>query len=218
MIDTCVLIYGRIVSWKESYDSFRSSLENFNYDIYCSLNVNLDDSDAKEYSKMPFVKKVLCMPTPYPEVMKQVDRNVIVAHREKIFSANFHRYMSLKNSIDDRKYERYIFYRADILTESHIPKFTPKKNTLHCPKKFRFGMRDSTEPKLLENEEIFNDQVMICDYDVACVISDTYVNIFDLYSRNIPFHPETLLMNQCIDFGVEFDYFDFDYELNPNRS
>ena len=79
-------------------------------------------------------------------------------------------------------------------------------------------MRDSTEPKLLENEEIFNDQVMICDYDVACVISDTYVNIFDLYSRNIPFHPETLLMNQCIDFGVEFDYFDFDYELNPNRS
>lgn len=217
MSDTCVLIYGRIRSWKESYESFRHSLDNFNYDIYCSLNVEFDDSDALEYSKMPFVKKVMCMPTPFPEVLKHVDRNVVVAHRENIFSANFHRYMSFKNSIDDKKYDRYIFYRADILTESQIPKLIPENNTLYCPKKYRYGMRDSGETHYIGNEEILNDQIMICNYDVACVIADTYINIFDLYSRNIPFHPETLLMNQCVDFGVEFKYFDFDYELNPNR-
>ena len=217
MTDTCVLIYGRIKSWKESYESFRLSLENFNYDIYCSLNVELDDVDAKDYSTMPFVKKVICIPTPFPDVLKSVKKNVVLAHRENIFSANFHRFMSFKISTDTKIYKRYIFFRADILTESCLPSFFPEKHKLYCPKKYRYGMKDSLEPKLLVDENILNDQIMICDYDVACVVADTYINIFDLYSRNIPFHPETLIMNQCADYGIEFDYFDFDYELNPNR-
>jgi hypothetical protein len=217
MTDTCVILSGRIKSWKDSYHCFINSLSNFDYDVFCSLNTDFDDIDAFEFSKMPFVKEVACLQTPYPEVLNLVNQNVIVAHRKNIYSANFHRYSAFLNSMKYKKYKRYVFYRADILSENFLPKFELQEKTLYCPKKFRFGMRDSEEIKLLEDEEILNDQIMICDYAVASVIVDTLVNIFDLYTRNIPFHPETLLMNQCTDYGINFDYFDFDYELNPNR-
>ncbi len=217
MNDTCVLLSGRIKSWKDSYQSFANALSDFDYDIFCSLNTAFDDKDAIEFSKMPFVKQVACLPTPYPEVLNHVNTRVIVAHRENIYSANFHRYLAFHNSLKFKKYKRYIFYRADILSENFLPKFELQEKTLYCPKKYRYGMRDSEVLKPAEDEEILNDQIMICDFNVASVIADTLTNIFDLYARNIPFHPETLLMNQCSDYGIEFDYFDFDYELNPNR-
>ena len=60
MNSAAIFLSGRIKGWEQCIQHFELIFKNYNYDIYCSLNCNEEDSDYLEFSKHPKVKNIIC--------------------------------------------------------------------------------------------------------------------------------------------------------------
>ena len=98
-----------------------------------------------------------------------------------------------------------IKFRSDIRPASEFPYFECAPNTIYHP-----------------NCNIWsgiNDQVAVGDYESMRKYCDLYNHLEDYVKElKIPFHPETLLLFHLQKSGLTIKTFEFNYELDGNRT
>lgn len=220
---TCVFLTGRIKTWQKNLQDFKNHLSNYDYDVYASLNCDLNDDDANLIFKESFMKDVICQPTNYPNWLDEMKINCFEHQKFNFFSQCFHRYLVFQELKKIKIYERYIFTRIDLITKDVLPLINCQTNEIFFPKSHRHGLDHNlvNDHKLFYDKDVplINDQILICNYDSASSVSNLFLEIKNMYfNENIWWHPETMLHSYLKKKNIELNMFDFDYELDPERN
>ena len=220
---TCVFVTGRVKTWQKNLHHFKKQLENYDFEVYASLNSELDNQDAIKLSEESFITDVICQPTVYPDWLKNYAINCMEHQKFNFFSQCFHRYLVFQESKKTKIYDQYIFTRMDIINESALPLVEFEKNTVYCPSSHMHGFKHSViDNKRIyceEKLELINDQILICDLEGASSIASLYLDFVNMYIHdNIWWHPETMLHVHLEKRKINIQTFDFDYILDPERN
>ena len=219
---TCVLLSGRIKTWQKNYESLKQSLINYDYDIFASLNTTDTDPDAIEFSELENVKDVICSETVYPKWYENVNFYSIDSSKNSLYSQCYHRMLVFTESRNFSIYDRYIFTRADLITQDSIPLIAPLDKNIYCPKINMHGLECKIigEHKVFQNNDVplINDQILVCNYDAASTVAGLFYELHNMYFyKNIWWHPETMLHEYLKTRNFEINNFDFSYILDPER-
>jgi len=220
---TCVFVTGRIKTWQDNFKSFTKHLENYDFDLYASLNCDINDKDANELSNLHFVKDVICHPTKYPKWLQDLEINCFLHQKFNFYSQCFHRFLVYNESKKFKIYDRYIFTRMDLITNQSLPKIKEYSDIVYCPKNNMHGLNSVVQNnvKFFFNDDVplINDQILICNKNNVSSVANLFLEMTNMHSKqNVWWHPETMLHTYLNKKNIKIKTFDFEYTLDPKRN
>jgi len=176
---TCVLLYGYLPEPDNSYLNLINNLSNYNVDIYCSFNNNLEDQNALSFSEKENINDVICHEPSIPLWIQNMKKGRF-SDKEKTYTNAFHRHMVFIESREQQIYENYIFIDVSNIKSEVIPEFT------------------------FENAKLFtNKSYFACNYSTASTLAMIFHELENLYYKGCYFDEMCLIEKTCEKKKIE---------------